>query len=144
MRRSHLVAAAATAVLFLVLAARRAQAQEWNPPSRQMPDMPESGELAGGWRGSAGAWLAGTGTALDQLRAAGEGARGGRARLVRFMGGTRPVAVWTDRNGDGKADMIEVYRGGALAFQLIDADYDGAANVLRVYNGGSLVREERL
>lgn len=144
MRRSHLVAAAAAAALFLVLATRRAQAQEWNPPSRQMPDMPDSGELEGGWRGSKGAWLAGTGTGLDQLRASGEGARGGRARLVRFMGGTRPVAVWTDRNGDGKADMIEVYRGGALAFQLIDADYDGTANVLRVYNGGSFVREERL
>src|ERR1700741_5088530 len=69
---------------------------------------------------------------------------GGRLALVRFLGGTRPGSVWTDRNGDGKADMIEVYRGGALAYQLIDADYDGTANVLRVYNGGSLVREERL
>src|ERR1700741_723250 len=144
MRRSHLVAAAAAAALFLVLATRRAQAQEWNPPSRQMPDMPDSGELEGGWRGSAGAWLSGTGGQLDQLRAAGGGGRRGRAPPGRFLGGTRPVSVWTDRNGDGKADMIEVYRGGALAYQLIDADYDGTANVLRVYNGGSLVREERL
>jgi hypothetical protein len=64
--------------------------------------------------------------------------------MVRFMGGARPVASWTDRNGDGRADMVEVYRGGAVAFQLIDADYDGAANVLRVYDAsGALARENR-
>src|SRR5215216_573511 len=132
MRRIPLVAGAAAALL-LMLAARPAKAQDWTPPSRQMPDMPALADLDGGWQGSLGVWLAGSGSAVDQLRAVGEGP-GPRASLVRFLAGVRPAAVWTDRNGDGKADMIELFRGGARAYQLIDADYDGAANVLRVYD----------
>jgi hypothetical protein len=39
---------------------------------------------------------------------------------------------------------VDVFRRGALAYQLIDADYDGAANVLRVYDAsGALARENR-
>ena len=142
MRRIPLVAGAAAALL--VALAAPAKAQDWTPPSRHMPDMPALAELDGGWRGSLGVWLAGSGSAVDQLRAVGEGS-GPRARLVRFLAGVRPAAVWTDRNGDGKADMIELFRGGARAYMLIDADYDGAANVLRVYDaGGSLAREVAL
>jgi len=137
-------AAAALAALGLALMARPAQAQDWQPPSRQMPAMPAMSELDGGWRGSLGAWFAGTGASVGDMRAAGE-AGGEKSRLVRFLGGVRPVAVWTDRNGDGKCDMIEVFRDGARIYQLIDADYDGSANVLRVYGpSGALVREERL
>jgi hypothetical protein len=55
-----------------------------------------------------------------------------------------PVAVWSDRNGDGKSDMIEIYRRGQVAFQLIDADYDGTANVIREYNAAGGVNETRL
>lgn len=135
---------ASALALGLALAARPAQAQEWQPPTRQMPSMPAMAELDGGWRGSLGAWFAGTGASVGDVRAAGE-AGGSRARLVRFLGGVRPVAVWTDRNGDGKADMIEIFREGARVAQLIDADYDGTANVLRVYDAsGGLAREERL
>ena len=55
------------------------------------------------------------------------------------------MAVWSDRNGDGKSDMIEIYRGGAVVIQLIDADFDGRANVVREYDSsGSLSRETRL
>jgi hypothetical protein len=142
--RKMYVAAAAAAVLVVALAPRLARAQDWQPPSRQMPQMPAMSELDGGWRGSLGAWFAGTGTAVAEVRAAGE-AGGSRARMVRFLGGVRPVAVWTDRNGDGRCDMIEIFRGGARVAQLIDADYDGTANALRLYDAsGALAREERL
>lgn len=139
------IAAAAGALALAVLAARPLPAQEWSPPSRQMPQMPAQSELDGAWRGSLGAWFSGTGAATDQVRATGEGTRAGRPLMVRFTGNMRPVEVWSDRNGDGRADLIEVYRGGALAYQLVDADYDGSANVLRVYGpGGALAREERM
>lgn len=145
------ILASAAAVLILVAGAAvpaHTQPGEWNPPSRDMPQMPAMSELEDAWRGSLGAWFAGTeqisGVALGQVRASGEAGRDGRAVQVRFMGGPRAVAVWTDRNGDGRADMIEVYRGGAVAYQLIDADYDGRANVLRVYGAdGALARETR-
>jgi hypothetical protein len=127
------------AVLF---AAGLGAQQDWTPPSRQMPAMPSAASLQGEWRGSLAAWFGGADQALDGVRALGEG--GSPPRLVRFMGGSRPVASWTDRNGDGRADLIEVFRGGAVAYQLIDADYDGNANVLRVYDStGALAREQR-
>jgi hypothetical protein len=117
--------------------------QEWTPPSRQMPQMPSAGELDGGWKGSLGAWFNGVGVSLDQVRASGEGG-GARPRFVRFTGGMRPVEAWSDRNGDGRADMIEVFRDGTRVYQLVDADYDGTANVLRVYEtSGALAREQR-
>lgn len=142
MRRTFGIAAAVAALAVLAATRLRAQ-QDWSPPSRDMPQMPASAELSGGWRGSLGAWFRGTDEGLDGIRALGEGG-GGRPRMVRFMGGARPVAAWTDRNGDGRADLVEVYRGGALAFQLVDADYDGTANVLRVYDAsGALARENR-
>jgi len=143
MQRNH-VAAGLVALAALALAAAPARAgQEWTPPSRQMPEMPATAELDGGWRGSAGAWFGGTGVQLDQVRASGEGA-GARPRFVRFTAQMRPVEVWSDRNGDGRADQVEVFRDGARAYQLVDSDYDGRANVLRVYGaGGGLTREER-
>lgn len=142
MRRTYGIAAA-VAALAVLAAVRLGAQQDWSPPSRDMPQMPASSELSGGWRGSLAAWFRGTDDGLAGIRALGEGG-GARPRMVRFMGGARPVAAWTDRNGDGRADMVEVYRGGALAYQLIDADYDGAANVLRVYDAsGSLARENR-
>ena len=142
MRRRLGLLAALTAVAVLAAVRLRAQ-QDWSPPSHDMPQMPASAELSGGWRSSAGAWLRGADESLDGIRALGEGG-GARPRMVRFMGGSRPVAAWTDRNGDGRADLVEVYRGGAVAYQLIDADYDGTANVLRVYDAsGALAREQR-
>lgn len=142
MRRTFGIAAAVAALAVFAAVRLRAQ-QDWSPPSRDMPQMPASAELSGGWRGSLGAWFRGADEGLDGIRALGEGG-GARPRMIRFMGGSRPVASWTDRNGDGRADLVEVYRGGALAYQLIDADYDGAANVLRVYDAsGALARENR-
>lgn len=143
MQRIH--AAGGLVVLALATFAAPARAgQEWSPPSRQMPEMPAAGELNGGWRGSLGSWFGGLGVSVGAVRADGEGG-GGRPRFVRFTADLRPVENWSDRNGDGRADLIEVFRDGARAYQLIDADYDGAANVLRVYDaGGGLVREQRM
>lgn len=148
MRRTYGLAAAVVALAVLTAVKLRAQQQEWTPPSREMPEMPASSQLGGGWRSALGAWFNGAGEGLDGIRAVGEemprGMGAARPRMVRFMGGSRPVAEWRDRNGDGRADMVEVYRGGALAYQLIDSDYNGSANVLRVYDAsGALSRENR-
>jgi len=134
------------------LAAAPAQAQDvqWSPPSRTMPAMPTMAELGGSWRSSLDAWFRGLdripGVSTTGLRASGEPRRGSdQAQLARFTSGPLPVSVWTDRNGDGRADLIEIYRGGGVIIQLIDADYDGRANVMRVLDGsGTLVREERM
>ncbi|MBW3628356.1 MAG: hypothetical protein KY464_03580 [Gemmatimonadetes bacterium] len=144
MARPVQLAALALAVSFLVPVLLRAQG--WSPPSRQMPSMPTAAELSGGWIGTQGAWFQGAGD-TSALRGTASGAKDGRALQARFTGGGTPVpvAIWSDRNGDGKADMIEIYRGGAVSFQLIDADYDGTANVLREYEGGGkLLRESRI
>ena len=121
---------------------------EWQPPSRSMPAMPQMSELGGGWRGGAwqGAIAEGSGISAGETRAAGETSGGGaRARFVRFTGGYRPAATWADRNGDGTADLIEIFRDGARVVQLVDADYDGTANVLRFYAAsGELLRERQL
>ena len=148
MRRTYGLAAAVVALAVLTAVRLRAQQQEWTPPSRDMPEMPVSSQLAGGWRSSLGTWFRGAGEGLDGIRAVGEEVprdlSAARPRMVRFMGGSRPVAVWTDRNGDGRADMVEVYRGGVVAWQLLDADFNGQANVLRVYDAsGALARENR-
>jgi hypothetical protein len=140
MQRIH--TAGMVAVLMLATLATAPLHQEWTPPTRDMPQMPASGELGGGWKGSLGAWFNGLGVSVSDVAAHGEGG-GARPRFVRFTASMRPVEAWSDRNGDGRADMIEVYRSGALTHQLVDADYDGRANVLRVYAGGSLAREER-
>ncbi|MBV9773013.1 MAG: hypothetical protein JO040_03650 [Gemmatimonadetes bacterium] len=137
------------AVGLVALAPLRARAQGWQPPSKQMPEMPARAELQGGAAGWAGAWLGSqagaAGVGADQVRAVGEGARGPKAAFVRFTSGVFPVATWSDRNGDGRADMIEVFRDGARIVQLIDPDYDGTANVMRVYSAsGELLREERM
>jgi hypothetical protein len=139
MRRSVGVTALAAVVAAVTGAAAQ---QDWSPPSRAMPEMPAASVLAGEWRTALAPWFGASDQPLDGVRAAGEG--GARPRLVRFMGGNRPVATWTDRNGDGRADLIEIFRGGAVAYQLIDADYDGHANVLRIYDAaGALAREQR-
>lgn len=141
----------AAAVLVLLLAKRDpAHAQEWRPPSTQMPPMPSMGELSGDWLAPRAAWFNGvaavSGTDPSRLSAVGEARRGSsEAQVVRFNSGPVPAVVWQDRNGDGRADIIEILRSGGVIFQLIDAEYDGSADVLRVYDrGGSLVREEGL
>jgi hypothetical protein len=140
MKRHHVVAAAAAGAVLLVIASRPARAQDWRPPTTAMPVMPAAAEVDESWAGGQSRWFIGGGG----VKARAEG--GGRqARFVRFTGGDmRAVAAWSDRNGDGRCDMVEVYRDGALAAQVIDPDYDGTANVLRVYSDGKLVREERL
>lgn len=148
MRRTYGLAAAAAVGLVVLAAVKLRAQQDWSPPSREMPEMPAASELGGGWRAGLAAWFRGTDEALDGIRAIGEelprNLADARPRLVRFTGGSRPVAAWTDRNGDGRADLVEVYRRGAVAYQLVDADYDGRANVLRVYDAsGALARENR-
>jgi len=108
-----------------------------------MPEMPAEAELGGGWRGSLAPWFRGVDVSLGQIRAAGEGG-GARLRFVRFSAEMRPVAQWWDRNGDGRADLVELFRDGALSSRLIDADYDGSADLLRLYDSsGALAREVR-
>ena len=141
MKRHHVIAAAAAGAVLLVIASRPARAQDWTPPTREMPAMPAASEVNDGWAGGQGRWFIAGGSGV-KARAEGSGAR---ARFVRFSGADmRTLAAWSDRNGDGRCDMVEVYRDGALAAQLIDPDYDGTANVMRVYADGKLVREERL
>ncbi|HEV2146736.1 MAG TPA: hypothetical protein VGR37_04915 [Longimicrobiaceae bacterium] len=124
-------------------------AQGWSPPSR-MPDMPRMADLQGSWQGAVGGWAGQmaqvSSTSAGEIRAAGETTPGSdRAKLVRFTAGVFPVATWSDRNGDGRCDMVEIFRQGSRVYQLIDADYDGNPNVLRVYSpSGELLRDERL
>lgn len=130
--------------------AQRADAQEWRPPSRSMPAMPRASEVSAGWMSSNNAWFASAarsvGVDAASLRVAGEGRQsGGQVQVVRATSGPLPVVIWQDRNGDARADLIEVFRNGSVVIQLIDADYDGTANVLRVYDAtGKLVSENRL
>jgi hypothetical protein len=139
----------AAVVLHLVLTSA-AGAQEWRPPSREMPTMPEVSELTGNWMAGRAEWFSGirtvSGIDPSELRPAAEGRRGSRqAQIVRFNSGPVPVVVWQDRNGDGRADLIEIYRGAGVIIQLVDATYNGQADVIRIYSpDGSLSREERL
>lgn len=135
----------------LVLLAGRASAQsEWAPPTRQMPQMPRTADLGGAWRSAAGAWGASaqqlSGVALGSMRASGDPApRSDQAVFVRFTGDARPVANWSDRNGDGRADMVELFRDGTTAVQVIDADYDGTADAVRHFDAsGNPTRTETL
>ena len=127
-----------------------AQASSWRPPSSEMPMMPKAAEIRGDWLGPRAAWFRGldgvAGVSASGLRASGEPRSGSEfVQIARFTSGPLPVVIWSDRNGDGRCDMLEIYRGGSVAYQLIDADYDGTANVLRVYDdSGSLQREQRL
>ena len=110
--------------------------------------MPSVQELSGSWMSAQATWLAGVqavaGISQSRLRPVAEG-RGATAQVVRFNDGPAPAMVWQDRNGDGRADIIEIFRGGGVIVQIIDADYDGQANVLRRYDAsGRLLGEERL
>jgi hypothetical protein len=122
----------------------------WSPPSRAMPEMPRASEVDSRFMASVARWFDGssdvTGVPVSRLRAVGEGASAtGRVRFVRFTSGPLPVAAWSDRNGDGRSDLIVLYRGSSVALELIDVDYDGIADVMRVYDAaGALLRETRL
>ena len=132
--RHHRLAVAALAMgLSLAVDATSADAQEWSPPSRQMPSMQQASEGSFTER-----WLI-----PDPSRGAIRS--NASSGFVRFSAGPRPVAAWSDRNGDGRSDMLQLFRGTAVAYQLLDADYDGTADVLRVHDqNGQFVREERL
>lgn len=126
-----------------------AQGEAWRPQDRQMPAMPTNAQLEGDWLGPRAGWFGGiqavSGVAPAALRALGEPRGAAPTRVVRFQAGPIPVVVWTDRDGDGDADLIEIYRSGGMIIQLIDADYDGNANVIRRYDAaGVLISEERL
>ena len=135
-------------LLMAVAAAARAQGPSWKPPSREMPMMPRQAELRGDWLGPRSAWFQGveaiSGAAPGSLRATGEPRPGSPyVQMARFTSGPLPVVVWSDRNGDGRADIVEIYKSGGVVIQLIDADFDGSANVMRVYDaGGKLLRQE--
>ena len=139
-----------TLLLVLPTEAASQSRPEWDPPAREMPTMPLMAELAGDWRSTLQLWFRGvdrvSGVALAEITAAGEpGPARDRAHLVRFSGELIPVALWTDRNGDGRLDMLELFRDGAVAIQLVDANYDGAADVLRVLDpSGALLSQRRM
>ncbi len=134
----------------LLLAASPAGAQEWRPPTTQMPAMPSMAELSGNWLGPRAEWFAGvatlSGVQPGSLRATAQGrGQSGNALVVHFSNGPIPAVVWQDRNGDGRADLVEIFRSGTVLVQVIDADYDGRANVMRTYSAdGTLTREDRL
>jgi hypothetical protein len=141
----------AALLLFLGLAApaaARAQGPQWKPPTREMPMMPRKSDLRGDWLSSRKAWFQGvetiSGAAPTSLRATGEARPGSDyLQMVRFTSGPLPVVVWSDRNGDNRADIVEIYKSGGVIIQVIDADFDGSANVMRVYDaGGKLLRQE--
>jgi hypothetical protein len=115
-----------------------AQVPDWRPPAAEMPMMPTAAEVRGDWRTPNAAWFRGvegvTGAAVSSLRATGEATSSGRTQMVRFSNGAVPAVVWSDRNGDGRADMIEIFRSGGVIIQVIDANFNGRANVMRVYD----------
>src|SRR5436190_1084087 len=87
---------------------------DWFPPSRQMPAMPPQSEPDEGWRVDDAAWFVGQGEGLREIGIRVEGGPG-RQSLARFTKGLRTVATWSDRNGDSRADLIEIYdASGAL------------------------------
>lgn len=138
------------APLLFLPASAEAQAPDWRPPSSEMPMMPRTAEIQGDWLGSRSEWFQGldriAGVAASGLRASGE-PRGSSdyVQVARFTDGPLPVVVWSDRNGDNRADVIEIFRGGGVVVQLIDADYNGSANVIRTYDSaGELIDQERL
>ena len=147
---TRILSALVVLVIGTMVAARSADAQEWRPPSQSMPAMPRAAELSAGWMSSNNAWFGSAaraaGVEASSLRVAGEGRQsGGQVQVVRATSGPLPVVVWQDRNGDARADLIEIFRSGSVIIQLVDADYDGTANVLRVYDAtGKLVSEDRL
>ncbi len=147
------ILAISSVVLLSLLSSPEAVAQaggEWTPPSQQMPMMPTTAELGGDWLGPRAGWFRGVqgaaGVSPASLRASGDAARGSdRAQIARFSDGPIPVVLWSDRNSDNRADIIEIFRRGGVVVQLIDPDYDGNANVIRYYDGsGDLLREVRL
>ena len=116
---------------------------DWSPPSRQMPAMPLQSEVNGGWRTDDAPWFAGLGQDLDEIRLTVEGGRG-RPGLARFANGLHTVETWSDRNGDGRADMIEIDDAdGERSLMFVDTDFDGTADVLRRYSQGEVRQEER-
>lgn len=136
--------------LLLLPAVASAQAPDWRPPSSQMPMMPSAAEIRGDWLGPRADWFRGldnvAGVAASGLRASGEPRSGSDfVQIARFTNGPLPVVIWSDRNGDDRADIIEIYRGGGVIIQVIDADYNGSANVIRTYDAsGELINQERL
>ena len=138
-------------VSLLLLAPMAASAQaDWRPPSARMPAMPTAAEIRGDWLGSRADWFRGldgvAGVSASGLRASGEPRAGSdQVQIARFTSGPLPVVIWSDRNGDGRADIIEIFRSGGVIIQLIDADYDGSANVIRTYDAdGELLRQDRM
>lgn len=137
-------------LLLLSAAPATSSAQDWLPPERAMPTMPRVSELGGEWLSARAAWFGGvdriSGVSIGALNLSGEPPRGADfVQIARFTEGVIPVVIWSDRNGDTRADMIEIYRTGGMIIQLIDADFDGNGNVVRYYDSsGKLLREERL
>lgn len=150
MSHRSLLAALAVASALCAPAALRAQGPNWRPPSQVMPQMPSRAELRSDWLGPRASWFQGvesvSGATLDSLTPIGEGRPGSDvAQMVRFTSGPFPVVVWSDRNADGRADMIEIYKSGGMIIQLIDANFDTRADVMRVYDSaGKLLRQERM
>ncbi|HET7275210.1 MAG TPA: hypothetical protein VFI91_08500 [Longimicrobiaceae bacterium] len=150
MLRTAIVLVFVLSASLIVASSASAQGAEWRPPSQQMPMMPTASELGGDWLGPRASWFNGiqgvTGVSASSLRAAGDARSGSdRAQIARFSDGPIPVVLWSDRNADGRADIIEIFRRGGVIVQLIDPDYDSNANVIRYYDAsGELLREVRM
>lgn len=143
-----------TASLWLLMSippglAQQPDIPDWSPPSAQMPAMPTVDDLRGDWRAALADWFGGVdrvaGISTGNLQAEGEGAgMGGEYEFVRFSSGHLPVMAWSDRSGNGRADLVEIFRNGRVVIQVIDAGYDGRADTVRYYDaGGELIDERR-
>lgn len=137
-------------LVLLAPSAVSAQAAGWRPPSSEMPLMPRASEIRGDWLGPRAGWFRDldrvAGVDASGLRASGDPRSGSdHVQVARFTNGPLPVVIWSDRNTDDRADIIEIFRSGGVIIQVIDADYDGRANVIRTYNAsGELLSQERL
>jgi hypothetical protein len=139
------------AVLLILCAPVIASAQAgWRPPSAEMPMMPTATEIRGDWLAQRGQWFNGldaaAGVSASGLRASGDPRSGSEhVQIARFTSGPLPVVIWSDRNADDRADIIEIFRSGGVIIQVVDADYDGTVNVVRTYDAnGALLRQERM
>src|SRR5688572_20720709 len=96
--------------------------QDWRPPSLDMPEMPQMTDLSGNWLDPRAPWFDGisgvSGVEARELGAVGEPRPGSsQAQVVRFSSGVLPVVVWSDRNGDARADIVEIYKTGNIIIQ---------------------------
>ena len=67
----------------------------------------------------------------------------GRPDLVRIYKNDQLVRVERDRNFDGKPDLIQEYDRGILVREIHDDDFDGKPETIKTFRAGNLAIVER-